>query len=365
MNNHAATHLEHVQKLLDDPLHVARAAARAGTRVVGYLGNDVPVAVIAAAGALPLRLRGLASVSTARADQFLESAFTPESRAIAESWLNGEFDFIDVVVFPRTDDSAQRLYYYLSELQRRRLCGGPRPLLYDVANIARATSVEHTRDSTRRLALELGTADAQLADAARRVEHRVALSAEIAARCAADAPLLGSIAWRLQRASAYDWQESFDVATRQWLEGAPRLAGPRRIVLAGDPPPDVALHQAIEDAGASVVLELTESGADVPSTHLPDIDAIADAFHARRNPVLAMRENPQWILDRARLVHADAVLFWLIEQNEALPWEIARQQRSLEAASVPTLLLARQPSPVTDHSIRLVREFVSKLEIKR
>ena len=40
-------------------------------------------------------------------------------RSIAEQWLTGELDFLDAVVFPRSDDSAQRLYYYLCELQRR------------------------------------------------------------------------------------------------------------------------------------------------------------------------------------------------------------------------------------------------------
>ena len=31
----------------------------------------------------------------------------------------------------------------------------------------------------------------------------------------------------------------------------------------------------------------------------------------------------------------DAVVFWLIEEDEALPWEIARQMRSVEAAGIP------------------------------
>jgi hypothetical protein len=360
-----ADHLQHVQSLLDDPLHVVRAAARAGTRVIGYLGNDTPVAVIAACGALPVRLRGNAGASTARADRFMESAYTPESRAIGEAWLAGELDFIDSVVFPRTDDSAQRLYYYLCELQRRRLCGGPQPLLYDVANIARGTSIEHTRDSTRRLARTLGATDAQLVDAARRVARRASLSMAIKAQRADESPLPGSVAWRLERASDFDWRETFDSATSRWLERAPSLHGPRRILLAGDPPPDASLHQAIEDAGGSVVLELTESVPTPLSTQVPLIDALADEHHARLSPVLGMRENPQWVLDQARLVHAHAVVFWLIEQNEALPWEIARQMRSLEAARVATLLLARQPSPVASSSVQQVRGFVTTLEIKR
>src|SRR5689334_14756372 len=107
MNTHASDALEHARLLIDDPLLAARAAAREGSRVIGHVGNDVPVALILAAGALPLRLRGDSRAGTAQADRYLESAHAPELRAIAEQWLTGALDFIDAVVFPRTDDSAQ------------------------------------------------------------------------------------------------------------------------------------------------------------------------------------------------------------------------------------------------------------------
>jgi hypothetical protein len=35
------------------------------------------------------------------------------------------------------------------------------------------------------------------------------------------------------------------------------------------------------------------------------------------------------------------------EQNEALPWEVARQMQALRAAKIPALLLARQPWEVS------------------
>ncbi|HEY6123418.1 MAG TPA: 2-hydroxyacyl-CoA dehydratase family protein, partial [Steroidobacteraceae bacterium] len=291
MNAQVPNYLDHVQCLLVEPLLAARAAARTGTRVVGYIGNDVPVALILAANALPVRLRCDARPSTARADQFLESAFAPEMRSIFEQWLAGELAFVDSVVFPRTDDSAQRLYYYLCELQRRGLCGGPRPLLYEVADIARASSSGYTRESTHRLAQALGTREDLLPSAAQRIAQREALLAEIRARRAAKSPLAGSLGWRVDHANSCDWREEFDTATHHWLKEAPALSGPRRILLAGDPPPDDSLHRVIEDAGGTVVLELTESVAGAMSTQSASIDAIADHFHSRRNPVREMRAN--------------------------------------------------------------------------
>jgi hypothetical protein len=335
------------------------------TSVIGYVGNDIPVALILAANALPLRLRGDLRVSTDRANQFVESAFSPEMRAIVEQWLAGELDFLHSVVFPRTDDSAQRVYYYLCELQRRRVCGGPRPLLYDVANIGRSSSAAYTRESTRRLARELGTRDADLLPAVRRVAQREALLAELRARRVAESPLAGSWAYAVERNSGADWREEFDVATRRQLSTAPSMPRPRRILLAGDPPADDSLHLTIEAAGGTVVMELTESvPGDTPALAEP-LDAIADQFHARRNPVREMRANSQWVLEQARHAKADAVVIWLIEEDEALPWEIARQARSLQAANVPALLLSRQPWRPTESALTQVKQFVDTIGVQR
>ena len=49
---------ERIARLRQDPQQVAREAARAGERVVGYVGNDIPIALIIAAAALPVRTVG-------------------------------------------------------------------------------------------------------------------------------------------------------------------------------------------------------------------------------------------------------------------------------------------------------------------
>jgi hypothetical protein len=361
MNTHAT---EFMQRLLDDPLSGARAAARDGRRVIGYIGNDVPVALIVAADALPVRLRGIAGRATPRAAEFLESAHLPEMRDVVEQWLAGTLDFLDAVVFPRSDDSAQRVYYYLCELQRRRLCRGPRPLLYDVAGIARPTSGEYTLESTRRLARELGSQKSLLENAIQRVARRESLLGELRSRSAQRAPLPGSLAWRVARASAGDWREDCDAAIAHWLADAPTLSAPKRVLLAGDPPPVDALHRAVEAGGGNVVLELTESES-APAPAQPDaLTRIAAQFHARRGPVLAMREDADWLADRARAARVDGAILWLIEEDEALPWEIARQARRLRA-DLPVLLLPRQSWAMDAGAMQQVREFVDGLESKR
>lgn len=348
--------------LLADPLLVARAAARDGARVIGYLGNDVPVALILAANALPVRLRGLAGKPTPNADRFLESSFTPESRAIAEQWITGELDFLAAVVLPRTDDAAQRLYYYLCELQRRGVCAGPKPVLYDVANIGRESSLAYTRESTRRLIAELDADTAALPAATRRVAARETLLADLRRRRLASPPIAGSDAWRLAGAAGSDWRESFDatLAASTAALGATPVA--RRVLLAGDAPPDDAIHRAVEAAGGTIVREIVES-ENAPAEPATEVVALADQFHARRTPVVAMREREDHVAACAREARADAVLCWLIEEDESLPWEIARQVRRVRDANIPVLLLSRQRWMADEATLQRIREFVERPEV--
>jgi len=343
--------------LRHDPQAVARQHAGAGGCAIGYVGNDVPVALILAAGALPVRVRGNAGFETPGVDRFIESSFAPELRVIADQWLRGMLDHLQAVVFARADDSGQRLYYYLCELQRRGLCGGPRALLYDVAGLARGASFEHTLESTRQLAADLGSSNTALAGARQRVRRREELLRAVQSRRLLPAPLGGNAAWLFEYVAACDWRDSFDETARRWLADASLLHIPKRVMLAGDPPPDGQLHAAIEAAGASVVLELTESGFSTSDHGTEPFAAIAAEFQARESPALSMRRDARWLVNRAQDSRADAVLIWLSEQNEALPWEIARQVQSLRTAGIPALLLSRQPWQITAAALTQVMHF--------
>ncbi len=345
-----------------DPQRVARDAAASGRRVVGYVGGNMPVALILAANALPVRLRGIADAPTPGADRFVESSFSPALRSIAEQWLNKTLDHLDAVIFSRGDDSSQRLYYYVCELQRRGVCAGPRPLLYDIAGLDRAVSCEHTLDSTRLLATQLGSAPERLEAAIGRVRRRAELVAAVKTQRQLPAPLRGSDAWSFDFAAGCDWRESFDEGARQWLAQASLLHLPKRVVLAGDPPPDDQLHLAVEACGASVVLELTETSVAAERAEREPLAAIAEESRRRESPALAMRRNPRWLADNALDQRADAVIVWLSEQDEALPWEIARQMQALREAGVPALLLARQPPTISAATVTQVMHFLRELE---
>jgi 2-hydroxyglutaryl-CoA dehydratase, D-component len=355
--NGGNTFTQLVDGLRRDPQAAARAAAASGQRVVGYVGNDVPVELILAAGALPVRLRCAPGNDTSVVDGFIESSFDPELRAVASQWLRGELDHLEAVVFSRGDDSGQRIYYYLCELQRRGVCAGPRPLLYDVAGLPRDSSGAHTLESTRLLATELGVSNGSLPAAIERARQRDELLAAVRARRLLPAPIAGSAAWACELAASCDWRASFDDAARRWLDAAPLLPMPRRVMLAGDPPPDDQLHTAVEAAGGSVVLELTGSRPSGQRGLRDPLAAIAAEYRGRESTALSMRRDPRWLADAALDHRADAVIVWLSEQDEALPWEIPRQLNALRAAHIPVLSLERQPWSVSAAVLTQVMHF--------
>jgi hypothetical protein len=345
-------------ELEQDPQAAARQAAGAGVRVIGHVGDGVPVALLLAAGALPVRLRGRPDADTSRADAFVESSFPTEHRVIASQWLAGDLDHLDAVVFARGDDAGQRLYYYLCELQRRGLCAGPRALLFDGAGLSRAASLEHTRASVRLLANELGADADSLPGALERLAARTRVLDQAREQGRAGEALAGSFIWRLQFIADCDGREDFAERARQWIRQAPRMTAPRRVLLSGDQLPDDRMHLELERVGASVVMELTGSSVATPDSTRDPLDAIADATRCCESPALSMRRDARWLADAARAHRIDSAVLWLSEQDEALPWEIARQVRELRADGVPTLLLARQPWRITAATLEQVTSFI-------
>ena len=220
------------------------------------------MSLIAAAGALPVRLRSVAGKPTARADRIRRvRAFAPELRIIVERWLAGELDYpergdIFAHATMRRNESittCANCSAAACAADRARCC-----LTWRTSRGQRASSTAASRHAGS--PKQLGVKDAGLASAVQRVARRGALLADVRSRRHASAPLPGSIAWRIHHAAACDWREEFDDATRRWIASAPVLSMPRRIVLAGDPPPDDSVApRGRELQAASVVLELTES----------------------------------------------------------------------------------------------------------
>lgn len=315
---------------------ILRASER---QAIGCVGVDLPAEVLLASGRpfghLPWRADG----HTPWADQWLESGFPGWTRSILEQWHAGAFDHLARVVFSRADDASQRLFYYVRELQRRGLLGGPATLVFDVAHVRRESSLAHTAAAVLDLAGALEVpANALPAGIARANRLREAMQ-DWQARRAQHGP------WFEKLARAALWSDA-----SRWIDdvappGADATPAVRRILLAGSFPPDGRLHQAVEQGGACVVAEahvhgLLRLGPPVSAHDEAPEQVIARALTTASTAPRAFLDRGASIVESARAAKADAVILWLTREDEALAWQLPAMRRALQDAGVATLELA-------------------------
>lgn len=354
-----------LDRALSDPLHAARSG-----RAIGYLGWNVPVELILAADAVPVQLSALPGCfDTALADRFLENSFSAQSRVVAQRWLAGDLDCLDAAIFSRSDDNAQRLYYYLCELQRMGECKGPEPLLFDLARIQRGTSVAHTIESTRALAAEIGTQESRLASAIEHVATRERLLSQLAPLRMADEVPLGSVAYRIVRGARAEWSDAFDRSLEDWLANPATVAPRRRVLLIGSVPADDHVHGAIEVDGVVVVGEINEASLAARPRHAAaagssPIEIIARRCYEQTNAASALLQSPADIVSAARALRADGVIVWMVATDTGLAWQAPRIERALSEAGLPTLMLTSQPPSLSADSLAQIAQFRRALEVR-
>jgi 2-hydroxyglutaryl-CoA dehydratase, D-component len=311
------------------------ALTRSGD-AIGFLGPDVPVEVLLASkrpfGHLPWRSDG----HTPWADARLESGFPGWARSILEQWHDGAFDGLHAVVFSRSDDAAQRLFYYVRELQSRGSLHGPQPLVFDMALVARASSLAHTAEAVLALAAALDVAPQALPAATLRANELRRLLRDLQQRRVGQ----GAYYERLARAAL--WSDP-----SAWLGSIVPPASapaPHRVLLAGSMPPDDRLHAAVEAAGASVVAEAHAFALDrlrAPLASTEDTPALAIARQLTASSVgpRAFIDRAGWLVAQARDTQAEAVILWLTREDEALAWQVPAQRKALAAAGIPVLIV--------------------------
>lgn len=329
-----------------DPLAAARAAKARGQRVVGYLGPSVPVELITAASLAPVHLMGKTG-PTPRADEWMEPCFDPIVRSVLDQILAGDLAFLDAIALPRTNDSQQRLYYYLCELRRNGVAI-PEPILVDIQLTGSAPSQAYNRARMTELAATFARLGAPLdlpgairTHNARR--RRLAVLRE-SGLSGADG-LVTLIASRLMDGAA------FDMALAAIQPAAPTG---RRLLINGNALDRPAIHEAVARRGGVVVADehgLGDHliGALVDETGDP-LAALAKAA-AQAPAARSMPHDPARLVARAQAVRAEAVLFHFIKEEEAMTWDYPSDRAALERAGIRVGCLADQPYPLDERAL--------------
>ena len=274
------------------------------TGAIAHVGPNLPQDLLRATGRHAGPLEFDPARSTPTADHWMESKLAPWARAILEGWAAGDYDGLGQVLFSRADDSAQRLYYYLCELQRRRLVSGPEALILDIAKVPRGSSVDRTADGLRRMAARLGVDGAVLARAIEACNAERTRPAE------------------------------------------PAATGPR-CLLAGTPPPDRRLHEVAAQAGftargPTLVETWTQLGAIVEVAGGDAVAALARQVHGDPAGPRSFADPGAALRQAIAESRAGAVVLWQIEEDEAQAWHLPAQRAALASEGLPALVMTRR-----------------------
>lgn len=362
------TNTLNIDTVLADPLAMAKTLAGQAEFAIGYVGFDIPEDILAAPGMCALHLPWIAGRSTPQADQWLEESFPGWARSMVEDWIAGEFDFLRFVVFSRGDDTAQRLYYYLCELRRCGVVAGPEPLIFDIARIRKASSLAWTLAAVQQLANELGLDETALEAGIQTANSRREVLSAMAADRNSPAHLPGHVYEQITRAMLFAPLESLD------LNPAPATGElPGRLLLVGSSPPDDRLHRAAESAGWSVVGEaydrcLERLGPIIAADPIiatgsgNAAERIGRHIHASKIGPRSFHDRAARLLELARRSRARAAVFWLIEEDEAIAWDLASSRQALQSAGLPQLVLSRRQWDCSDSPEAEIITFLDGLQ---
>jgi benzoyl-CoA reductase/2-hydroxyglutaryl-CoA dehydratase subunit BcrC/BadD/HgdB len=299
--------------------------------VVGYVGADVPVELITAAGALPVRLAGDPDGDLSAGDRYLGRGLDPVARSVLTRLLAGEYGRLDRLVVSRDCEASLRLFYAVRELRRiEPALGLPEAYLVDVLHLPHRTTTRYNaarlaqfrqrlRDWTGR-----AVSDADLALAISSHDAQRALLAELAT-VRRDGRITGTQWLAIVGAGtvlpvAAHLSLLRDVSTVD----LPAHSG-KRVFLTGSSHDTPHVYRALESAGYLIVGEDHDWGDLWYRRRVEGSTLLALAERYQYNGPTAQRST---VDERRALIaegmrHAELLVGYARRGDEAPPWDFA------------------------------------------
>ena len=251
-----------------------------GKKVVGYLSALGPVEIMTAAGVVPFRLKGNVSEVITKGDAFMETIVCPFVRNVFDAAVKGKFSFLDGMVLPHQCDSIDRtneVWSYNLNL--------PYWHYLNLPHVTDDPSVEFTKELYR---VFIGTlekltgqkiTDEAIAKAVESHNENRRLMRDLYALRKTNPPLISGaeVMKVLVAAMSLPVEESsalVQAITKEVKQRTAKSDGKSaRIMLIGDQIDDVAIIDAIEGAGASMVMDDLSIGAKM---YWGDVDVTSD-----------------------------------------------------------------------------------------
>ncbi|RSD11901.1 2-hydroxyacyl-CoA dehydratase family protein [Amycolatopsis eburnea] len=314
---------------------------------VGYVGADVPVELITAAGLRPLRLTGKPGRDSALGDRYLGRGVDPVARSILSRILTGDYGPLEAIVVSRDCEASLRLFYALRELHRVEPALGLPPVrLVDVLHLPHHTTTRYVHAKIAQLREWLGRwrpiGDDDLAAAITAHDTlRRSLGRLVALR-------------RANRLSGTRFLETVAATTTMPVAEAGALveralADPgetegTRLFLTGSSHDTPAVYETLERNGFLVVGEDHDWGELLFARTCAAPTELALAERYQHNgpaaPRASIRQRAAHTAAAARACGAEVLLSYARVHDDAPPWDFPEQRAATGLAAV---LAERQP----------------------
>jgi benzoyl-CoA reductase/2-hydroxyglutaryl-CoA dehydratase subunit BcrC/BadD/HgdB len=342
----------------EHPFAEAMDKASKGMPVAGITSNTVPWELLRAAGYFPVMLnpsRGPLPF----ASQFMEDGvFGRRIRGIFDGIASGAWQFLRMVVIPRTSEQEHKLFLYLLEVARQRYATGlPELYLYNLlharSRVAEVYGLERTRELLKHLEQQAGRS-IDPAELARAVEQSNRASWAIRRlldlRQSVEPRLSGVEALALIGAVYFmdraEYAELADEALTE-LSFRPTLRG-ARILIKGSPLHHTSLHRTIESHQAVVVAEDDWWGSRVITKEIATtgdmVQSIFETYYldAPSPRVFPREAADEWFL--AAATNVDGVVFYLPPEDDVLGWDYPGLRETLDQRGILSLLVREDAS---------------------
>lgn len=358
----------------------ARTAVQHGQKVIGCISNNVPEELILAAGMLPVQITGDPSESTDVGDRYMEEFNDGNVRSLFDRILRGHFNYLDLIIIPRTSESYLQLYYYLLEARNWEPdLPFPEVYLFDLLQTPFYITGRYVRGRMDALKAKLEALvgsviqDDAIAHAISVTNaNRQALAELNRVRRNDPSALKGSDMLQIISASQFMDKATHTDLVNTILLGLDQSATNRtrpRVMIKGSPHDNSAFYELVEGCGAHIVSDDHVWGERLFEhpivTHADLMESLTLQYQRFS---VSPRSYPQIDQDAifGRLVEdaeVDAVIFYLDENDDTLGWDYPKQKALLDKLDIPSLYLKFQPYRLPDSAaqVRIVSQFLDQV----
>ncbi|MHB8091749.1 MAG: 2-hydroxyacyl-CoA dehydratase subunit D [Syntrophales bacterium] len=365
----------------------AKELKEQGQKVIAYVCALVPLEIIAAAGFIPLRIRGDVNEPITKGDVNLETIACPYARSCFDVSVKGRYSFCDGLAIPHSCDSIARTYSvwrYVLDFPYSHFVNVPHTVNGSSLDFFRA-DIENFRKSLEQFANKK-ISDSDLA-------HYVELYNENRRKVRAlyelrrqDPPLLAGsemikillacLSLPVQEANQLLIEVHEEISGRK-ENGIKKLP---RIMVFGSTIDNPAFMSLIEESGANVVVDnlcigTREFWPQTPITADP-LDGIADRYLKRINCPRTCKERKEGETfaddlesrfgDMGALIRdyaVDGVILYIYKYCDPFGFEIPARKAYLESLNVPVLYIEDEYSAGTIGSLRTrIQAFLEVIE---